>query len=419
MVGQTVGGYCVLRTLGRGRVGEVHLAEKPGMGTQVAVKLLGAADGEDGRVRLERALSDAQGASSLNHPGIVSVLDQGFTPDGSAYVISAYLDGVTVRNWLAGGPELATRLAVAQQVALAMAAAHDRRIVHGALRPENAFLVGGDPAAVRLTDFGLGRLLRGVTAAELIYASPERCRRPERADANDDVYAFGVMLYEMACGRVPFDYADRDAVIAAHLGEPPPPPRSLVATLPPTLERLILAALCKSAAGRPRNLRTVAEALAQIAAGAPDSGQDSWPATRDDAVVPRLTPLGHVHLRSRDLRGGSSSMSQTPPRRTPLGQAHLNRRGLVVESESEPRPAGVHAAVAVDSAPLPEAPPIEAPALVVDPPAPSEPPRRAGRRLWWVLGVVAVAAAALAAARGLRSSRVEAETPQSARPLSR
>jgi hypothetical protein len=281
---------------------------------------------------------------------------------------------------------------------------------------------------VKVNDFGLGRLLHGATADDLAYASPERCRRPERSDLNDDVYAFGCLLYEMVCGRLPFAYQDRDALVAAHLGEPPQPPISLLPSLPPALDRLIIAALCKSPGGRPRTLRMVEEALGQIASGAPEAiGQSGWPATREEASSPRLTPLGHVHLRPRELRVSIPAASETPARRTPLGQAHLHLRGLVVDN----RPAGLHPIAPALAEP--ELDPAAEPTPVLEPEAEAvrrtrpDSGRRApldladgparGRKLWWVLGTLVLVAGALVAARGLRARSLDAAALPAQAPL--
>jgi serine/threonine protein kinase len=425
MVGQAFGEYRIVRELGRGRAGVVYLAQGPRNGKAVAVKVPVAQEGEDARVRLDRFLADAQSASALGHPGIATVLAQGVAA-GQAYLVTEHLEGSTLRGWLTAHPsaELGQRLTIARKVAAALAAAHDRRIVHGAVRPENVFLVGDDPEAVKLTDFGLGRILGGATAAALAYASPERCRRPERTDLYDDLYAFGCMLYEMVCGRLPFPYTDRDALVAAHLGEPPTPPTALNPALPAGLDRVVLAALCKSAGGRPRNLRTVEESLERVAAGGPEpAGESPWPPARDENVVPRLTPLGHVHLRPRDLRIGGPIASETPARRTPLGQAHRGQGGEPPPPSVPARAAAAHPAV-VPPPVLTPAPAVDAAVAAVEEPEPTLPmalpARPRGRRLWWVLGVLAVLAAAAGLFRGLRSHHLEAETPPGApAPLTR
>src|SRR2546423_1559915 len=236
MVDGRLGDYQIVRELGSGRAGVVFLGREVGQDRgpdgpplrEVAIKLL-AIDG-DGKPGAERYLADAEAASAVRHPGIVEVLGRGFSADRRAYLVMELLQGVTLRTWMGGGatPELPLAIGVARRLAAALGAAHERRIVHGGLRPENVFLVGGRPDALKITDFGLGRLLAtgpAATAAEVAYLSPERCRRADRIDLNDDVYAFGCLLYELCCGRPPFPHIDRDALIAAHVSQAVPAPR--------------------------------------------------------------------------------------------------------------------------------------------------------------------------------------------------
>jgi serine/threonine protein kinase len=431
MADQRLGDYRIVRELGRGRAGVVHQCD--GGGTQVAIKVVEAGEGRDGQVRAERYFGESESASAMRHAGIVQTLGRGETSDGQGYLVMELIDGATLRMWLGGGatPELPEALAVARRIAAAVGAAHERRIVHGGLRPENVFLVGARPDAIKVTDFGLGRLLgtRGkVSAAEVAYLSPERCRRPDRLDVGDDLYAFGCILFEMVCGRPPFPHGDRESLIAAHTGQPAPAPRSLIPALPQALDRLILSLLRKTPGDRPRNLRLVDEALDRIISGAPDlMGEQGWPATREQSSAPRLTPLGHVHLHAgpRDRASGSGSppwKTESTPRRTPLGQAHLHMRSLVVE-HSPPRPATAFPAV-VDQppseppAPPPEAvsPPPESPHDEADEKTPATVvtslPVRRRPGLAWVLGALVVVAAGVVAVRVLRGRGVAAPRPE-------
>jgi serine/threonine-protein kinase len=401
MVGEAVGEYRIVRELGRGRAGVVYLAEGPRPARPVTIKLVRPGQGaqaQEFRSRVERFLADAQTASALGHAGIPAVLARGFTPGGHGYLVTEHLEGTTLRGWLAGSvaSDLAARLKVARQVAAAAAAAHDRGIVHGALRPENVFLLGGSPGAVKVTDFGLGWVLDGQTPEDLAYAPPERCRQPELVDAGGDVYSFGCLLYEMVCGKPPFPYQDRDALVAAHLGEPPPPPRSLDPSVPAGLERLILAALCKAPTGRPRSLRAMEGELGQISSTGAPAGAGGWPATREEAVSPRLTPLGHVHLRPRELRTSPRpAPAEAPARRTPLGQVHLSARGPIVGDAPAEEPAGLEAEAAAAAA-----------------------EERSAPRLWWLVAALVVIAGTVLAVRGLRSSAAD-RPPASTAPVSR
>ena len=418
MVGGQIGDYRIVRELGSGRAGVVFLGEAPGRGEAparaAAIKVL-AIDG-DGRPRAERYLGDAEAAASLRHPAIVEVMGRGFSADGRAYLIMELLDGVTLRTWMGGGatPELPMALDVARRLAATLGAAHERQIVHGGLRPENVFLVGGRPDALKITDFGLGRLLGtgpAATAAEVAYLSPERCRRSDRIDVSDDVYAFGCLLYELCCGRPPFPHVDRDALIAAHVGQPVPAPRGVAPWLPPSLERLLQSMLSKSPGERPRQLRWVEEALARIATGTAEvAGEQGWPATREQASAPRLTPLGHKHVRPPQQRGaiaGVGSARETPPRRTPLGQAHLHLRSLVVDHG--PRTAGVYPiSTSASSAEVEAEPPQEEPTL---PAALPERPAGTGlfRRVAWLMGMLAAAAALFGIMHAMRPRAPVAE----------
>jgi serine/threonine protein kinase len=408
----------------------VHQAE--GTGGAVAIKVVEPGDGRDGQVRAERYFGESESASAMRHAGILQVMGRGESSDGHSYLVMELLDGPTLRTWLGGGatPELLLALGVARRIASAVAAAHDRRIVHGGLRPENVFLIGARLETIKVTDFGLGRLLatRGkVSAAEVAYLSPERCRRPDRLDVADDVYAFGCMLFEMVCGKPPFPHGDRESLMAAHTGQAPPSPRSLVPALPEALDRLILALLAKTVGARPRNLHLVDQSLERIMTGAPEVlGDQGWPATRGEASSPRLTPLGHVHVhsgpRSRDSGTGSPAWTaDSQPRRTPLGQAHLHLRSLVVEHQPS-RPASGFPAVtesppssppgSTDSAPEETAAPApEVPHEEEDektPPTVVAPRPRRSRRLGLplLLGAVVAIAATLVVVKVLRGRGV-------------
>jgi serine/threonine protein kinase len=427
MAAERLGEYRIVRELGRGRAGVVYQCE--GASGPVAVKVVEPGEGRDGQVRAERYFGESEAASAMRHPAIIHVVGRGESSDGRSYVVTELLEGPTLRTWLGGGatPELPLALAVARLIAGALGAAHDRRIVHGALRPENVFLIGARPETIKVTDFGLGRLLgtRGrVGAAEVAYFSPERCRRPDRLDVGDDLYAFGCMLFEMACGRPPFPLGDRESLVAAHTGQSPPAPRSLVPALPEALDRLILSLLAKTVAERPRNLHLVDQALERIISGAPEViGEQGWPATRDQSSAPRLTPLGHVHVHSGPRpHPGSGSPAWTAdsqPRRTPLGQAHLHLRSLVVEHQpSRPAssfPAVVSAPPSEGQSPPPEATRDEADEKTPPTVVATMPTRRRLSRLPLLLGAVAAIAAAVLVVKVLRARGAVAPAAETAR----
>ena len=215
--GQQVANYRLVRELGRGGMGEVWLAEHVAIASRVAIKLIAADDDDHAR---DRFLREAKAAASVRHPGIVAVSDFGTLEHGGAYLVMELLEGESLAQRLARGPlgEPAT-LELALQVADALAAAHAAGIVHRDLKPANVFLVrdiavrGGTRA--RLLDFGIAKptLSHGdisLTASDAIigtpmYMAPEQCAsRFGPVDARSDLYALGIVIYEMIAGKPPF-----------------------------------------------------------------------------------------------------------------------------------------------------------------------------------------------------------------------
>jgi serine/threonine protein kinase len=384
MIGERVGSFHVISELGAGPVGNVYLAE--GTGKRVAIKVL---RGVGSRERLDRALADARSASALRHPGIVEVLEWGVQPSGDGYVATEYFEGSSLREHLATGVAFAPeelRL-VTRQIALALGVGHNRRITHGALKPENVFVPGGHLDRVKIGDYGMARLipqLPGGLAAigtAAAYLSPERCRGAGVMDVNDDVYALGCLMFEMVCGRVPFPHTDAAALMAAHHGAPLPPPRSLRPELPENLDALIIDMLARAPGDRPLSMRTVVERLG-------DHAEAVARPVRPRPVSPRFTPLGHAHIRPTEERLIPTIRARgSDPRHTPLGETHLHLRDIVVEDAPRATP-GISG---VQEGPVPA--------------APVEPQRRIGRRAWIVLGTLAAAAATAATARALRGSK--------------
>jgi eukaryotic-like serine/threonine-protein kinase len=384
MIGERVGSYHVISELGAGPVGSVYLAE--GIGKRVAIKVL---RGGGSRERLDRALADARSASALRHPGIVEVLEWGVQPSGDGYVATEYFEGSSLREHLASGAVFSPeelRL-VTRQIALALGVGHNRRITHGSLKPENVFIPGGHLDRVKISDYGMARLVPelpgglGAIGGAAAYLSPERCRGAGVVDVNDDVYSLGCLMFEMVCGRVPFPHTDAAALMAAHHGAPLPPPRSLRPELPENLDALILDMLARAPGDRPLSMRTVVERLG-------DHAEAVVRPVRPRPVSPRFTPLGHAHIRPTEERLIPTIPARgRDPRHTPLGGAHLHLRDIVVEDV----PRATTGIAGVQEGPAP------APAAV--------PPRRLGRRAWMIFGALAAAAAAGATARALRSSK--------------
>ncbi len=263
MVGQILNErYRLEAELGQGGMGVVYRAHDMLLDRDVAAKVLSKSNlGTQGRARL---LREAQSAARLNHPNIVAVYDAG-EADGLSFIVMELVEGESL--YKRGSQDLAETLAIARQICAALDHAHAHGIVHRDLKPENV-LVAPD-GSVKLTDFGLARSAasristEGALVGTVFYMAPEQAMG-EPFDGRADLYALGVMLYELTAGRLPFTADDPLAVISQHLYAPAVPPRTLRPDLPQALEAIILKLLSKSAADRFASAREVAQALAQV-----------------------------------------------------------------------------------------------------------------------------------------------------------
>ncbi len=266
-----IGAYQLLALLGRGGMGEVHLALDPRLGRKVAIKLL-PAEFTPNAERVRRFAQEARAASALNHPNIITnhEIGEAVTESSSThYIVTEYVEGETLRQRMANAPERRMKLSeaidVASQIAAALSAAHEAGIIHRDIKPENV-MVRRD-GLVKALDFGLAKLtdqsavtepdsaaVNHSTASGIVmgtprYMSPEQARG-ERVDQRTDIFSLGVMLYEMVAGRAPFVGATTSEVIAAILRDAPPPLHEYEPDAPPELERIIGRALDKERAER-------------------------------------------------------------------------------------------------------------------------------------------------------------------------
>ena len=233
------------RTLGAGGFGAVYLGHDAQLDRAVAIKVLHSQPSHASNQH-DQFLEEARRLAKLRHPGIVTVHDVG-VHEGRVYLVSDFLDGPDLGRWLrenrVAWPE-ATRIAA--EVADALAHAHTRSIVHRDVKPANIILTA-DRMPV-LVDFGLaldeakaGGREKGVIAGTPWYLSPEQATgTAHRIDGRTDIYSLGVVLYEMLTGRVPFRAANPAELFRQVRDDEPQPPRQLVPSLPPELERTCL-----------------------------------------------------------------------------------------------------------------------------------------------------------------------------------
>ncbi|MDX2089727.1 MAG: serine/threonine-protein kinase [Kofleriaceae bacterium] len=262
LIGQTVGNYLVTQKLGEGGMGSVYLAEHPSIGKKVALKVLHAEFSNNEEVA-KRFFDEAKSVNNIGHPNIVDIVDYGVIQsagrDQLVYFIMEYLAGQTlsdvIRRESPLPPERA--LTIALQVADALGASHRCNIVHRDLKPDNIILLqrGRERDFVKLLDFGIAKLTdssgvsshktrTGIVMGTPAYMSPEQCEGRPNVDSRTDIYALGIVLYEMLTGRVPFLGEGYGEILVQHLTQNPIPP-SQYQLLDPRIESVVLKALAK------------------------------------------------------------------------------------------------------------------------------------------------------------------------------
>jgi predicted ATPase len=282
-----VPGYDILRELGRGGMGVVYQARDTCLGRFVALKFLSPEAARDPR-RLERFRREARAASALNHPAVCTLYGVGEC-QGQPFLVLEFVEGQTLRALVGPCPDLARLLPLFRQVAEALRVAHAAGVVHRDLKPEN--LMVRPDGYVKVLDFGLARLPRppagagppavdtdpGALIGTMGYMSPEQARA-ERAGSASDIFSLGIVLYELATGRHPFQAGAGISTLLALAAEPVVPPTPLNPEVPAPLAALILQMLDMD----PRRRPTAAEVeavLADLTGGgaAPASGAAAPP----------------------------------------------------------------------------------------------------------------------------------------------
>lgn len=280
IVGTTIDGrYSIEKKLGEGGMGVVYLATHAIIGKKCALKVLRGELSKESEVGA-RFVQEAQSAAAIGNDHIIEISDFGQLPDGSAYFVMEFLDGLALHDVLEETPKLEPERAldIMIQCCEALAAAHNSNIVHRDLKPDNIYLItkGGREDFVKVLDFGIAKVASQssrLTKTGMIFGTPQYMS-PEQAagsgvDARTDIYSLGIIMYEMLCGHVPFEADTFMGVLTKHLYEEPIPPRRLVppVELNQNMESVLLKAISKKPEKRYQSMQEFQQDLEAMAEG--------------------------------------------------------------------------------------------------------------------------------------------------------
>lgn len=334
--------YVIQSRIARGGMATVYVAEDLRLERQVAVKVMHGHLADDAAFR-RRFIQEARSAARLSHPNVVNVFDQGQDAH-MAYLVMEYLPGITLRDLLKQQQRLTASQAyeVSEAVLAGLAAAHTAGIVHRDLKPENVLLA--DDGRIKIGDFGLARAASANTTTgqallgTIAYLSPELVTRGE-ADARSDIYAFGIMLFEMLAGRQPFTGDQPMQIAYQHAHDDVPAPSSVTNESTPELDELVRWTTQRDPEQRPTHAQIVLARLRELRGGKGSVGQETasdLTAVLSEGgtfVTASTTVLGEtdraliVADEPRQTGAGKSGKSLTPLARMQFSAATRARRG--------------------------------------------------------------------------------------------
>jgi serine/threonine protein kinase len=342
LIGQTLDGrYAIERKIGEGGMGVVFAARHAIIERPLAIKVLKKEVARDSAT-VKRFVQEAKAASRIGHPNIVDVTDFGTTPDGLTYSVMEYVDGQTLSAAIkAGAPfKLSRALPITAQIARALGAAHAKGIVHRDLKPENVFLVNRDGRRdfVKIVDFGIAKVtpVEGqapdgprLTRAGAVFGTPEYMAPEQAAGRNDtdgrvDVYALGIILYEMATGKVPHKADSMVRTLAMQMLDPITPPTAIRPELAqtPAFEPMLMKMLAKKREQRYATMEGVLRDLEGVA-GAAGVASLAQPVSASVQSIPPAFTVGPLPpgADSSALAPQLPTIKNLPPSEAPTAKA--------------------------------------------------------------------------------------------------
>jgi serine/threonine protein kinase len=349
LLGQTIDQrYRVESLLGEGGMGLVYRVTHTHLNKPLAIKVLRRENTRDPEV-LARFRREAESASAIGNEHIVDISDFGVLEDGSTYFVMECLEGIDLIDAIDAAQRMPEQRAIqiAMQVCRALGAAHDTGIVHRDLKPENVFLIRRDETEdfVKVLDFGIAKVANGpkrlTRAGEVLgtphYMSPEQCEG-DNVDHRTDIYALGVLMYEMVTGHVPHDADTMMGILTKQMYEDPIPPKVRVPQVSEQLERLIMRCLEKKPDQRYQTMHEIEEDLRRVCEGQQPVGPDTVTLTPTRPPRPdraRISPVYLGGLGLAVLALVATLAMRAADRRTPMGpMGHLVPRSEPSEARA-------------------------------------------------------------------------------------
>ena len=330
--GENVGPYRIIEQLGQGGMATVFKAYHPNLDRYVAIKVLHPAFKLDPQF-LERFQREARVVAKLDHPNIVPVFDYA-DHNGQSYLVMKFIEGETLkavidRQW----PSKEQILGIVGSVGNALTYAHSKGVLHRDVKPSNILLA--EPGGVYLADFGLARMAEAgestLSSDQLLgtphYISPEQARGEKDLDAGTDIYSLGIVLYQLAVGRVPYSSDTPFSIIHDHIYTPLPLPRSINEKIPEDLERVLLKALAKDRKDRFASVQDLVDAFDNAARGI-----SPW----DEQDAGAAVPIASVAELVADSAGSTEGSSVAEPAGTM--EAGDPAAEPVAKAKTKPRP---------------------------------------------------------------------------------